>query len=61
LASDGGSGALKALQKRSDGRVVVPAELVKRLGGGDMNRGVNLLEGIIAHIRTLRILDRLRL
>src|SRR5580700_12019443 len=28
------NGALKALQRRSDGRVVVPAELVKRLGGG---------------------------
>jgi hypothetical protein len=32
--SNGDSGALKALQRRSDGRVVVPAELVKRLGGG---------------------------
>jgi hypothetical protein len=55
------SSRLHGLQRRSDGRVVVPAELVERLGGGDMNRGVNLLEGIIAHIRTLRILDRLRL
>ena len=59
--SNGDSGALKALQRRSDGRVVVPAKLVERLGGGKMDRGVNLLEGIIAHIRTLRILDRLRL
>jgi hypothetical protein len=35
------NGALKALQRRSDGRVVVPAELVKRLGGGKMDRGAN--------------------
>jgi|HubBroStandDraft_3_1064219.scaffolds.fasta_scaffold64800_3 hypothetical protein len=55
------NGALKALQRRSDGRVVVPAELVKRLGGGKMDRGVNLLDEIIARIRTLRILDRLQL
>jgi hypothetical protein len=61
LASDGGGGALKALQKRSDGRVVVPAELVKRLGGGKMDRGVNLLQGVIAHIRTLRMLEHQRL
>jgi hypothetical protein len=60
-ASNNSSGALKALQRRSDGRVVVPTELVKRLGGGKMDRGVNLLQGVIAHIRTLRILDRLQL
>src|SRR5580700_8345680 len=59
--SNGDSGALKALQRRSDGRVVVPAKLVERLGGGKMDRGVNLLEGIIAHIRTLRIVERQRL
>jgi hypothetical protein len=55
------NGALNALQRQSDGRVVVPAEVVKRLGGGKMDRGVNLLDGIIAHIRTLRMLEHQRL
>jgi hypothetical protein len=60
-ASNSSSGALKQLQRRSDGRVVVPAKLVERVGGGNMDRGVNLLDGIIAHIRTLRILENQRL
>lgn len=54
---DQGASAAVAI-KRDAGRLVVAAECVKLVGGGDYDRGIRLLKRLIAEIRARRVLMR---
>ena len=47
---------LKLLERRPDGRVVVPRVVLEQLGTGDAVRGEQLVERLISEMRSRRIL-----
>ena len=51
--------ATPSLQMTSDGRAVVPAELLLLLGDGSADRGAQVIEDIVKELRHQRMLDRL--
>jgi len=51
--------AAPSLQMTSDGRAVVPAELLLLLGDGSANCGKQVMEEIVKELRNHRMLDRL--
>ena len=48
-------GDLKLLERRPDGRVVVPRAILAQLGTGDAVRGEQLVERLISEMRSRRI------
>src|SRR5262245_5762712 len=50
--------AAPSLQMTSDGRAVVPVAVLVQLGNGAVERGKEVLERVVAEIRTRRVLDR---
>jgi hypothetical protein len=48
--------ALNAIEPGADGRVVIPAALVKRLGNGEYKRGRADLERLVSNVRIERLL-----
>jgi hypothetical protein len=48
--------ALKAIEPGSDGRVVIPATLLKRLGDGEYKRGRSQLDRLVSELRFERLL-----
>ena len=56
-AGSGRSGGLfKLLERRPDGRVVVPRAVLAQLGTGDAVRGEQLVERLIGEMRSRRVL-----
>jgi hypothetical protein len=55
-AHERGNRAHSVLATRPDGRVVVPAEMVQRLGEGMVDRGRRILDRIVGDIRGHRVL-----
>ena len=53
------NGATPALKMTSDGKVVVPANLILLLGDGEIDRGRRVVERIVSEIRHHRMLCRL--
>ena len=53
------NGATPTLKMTSDGRAVVPAELLLLLGDGSADRGRRVIEEIVKELRNHRMLDRL--
>ena len=57
---NGGSGRngglLNLLERRPDGRVVVPRTVLAQLGTGDAVHGEHLVEGLIGEMRSRRVL-----
>ena len=53
------NGATPALKMTSDGKVVVPANLILLLGDGEIDRGRRVVERIVSEIRHHRMLRRL--
>ena len=49
-------GDLKLLERRPDGRVVVPRVVLEQLGTGDAVRGEQLVERLISEMRSRRVL-----
>ena len=49
-------GPLKLLERRPDGRVVVPRVVLAQLGTGDAVRGEQLVERLISEMRSRRVL-----
>ena len=59
-AHERGNGAHSVLATRPDGRVVVPAEMVQRLGEGMVDRGRRILDQIVGDIRCRRVLRNMK-
>jgi hypothetical protein len=55
-AGGAGQGRPSALHIDNDGKVLVPADYVRRLGDGDFRRGQRWLEQVINDIRRQRVL-----
>jgi hypothetical protein len=49
-------GDLKLLERRPDGRIVVPRVVLEQLGTGDAVRGEQLVERLIGELRSRRVL-----
>src|ERR1700716_3945381 len=59
-AHERGNSARSVLATRPDGRVVVPANHVMRLGDGAVDRGGRVLERLVSDIRAHRIRKMMR-
>ena len=59
-AHERGNGAHLVLATRPDGRVLVPAEMVQRLGEGMIDRGRRILDRIVGDIRAHRVLRNMK-
>ena len=59
-AHERGNSAHSVLATRPDGRVVVPAEMVQRLGEGMVDRGRRILDRIVGDIRGHRVLRNMK-
>ena len=53
------NGATPALKLTSEGRAVVPADVLLQLGGGAIDSGRRVLERIVSEVRHHRMLSRL--
>jgi hypothetical protein len=58
--SERGSNAVSVLAMRPHGSVVVPAEVVQRLGDGVLDHGRRVLERVVSDLRAHRIRKMLR-
>jgi len=52
--------AVEVIQRTDGGRLVVPADIARRLGGGDEKQGRRFLEQAISDIRGRRVLQRVK-